>query len=116
MTELNLTRAFPPVDEAEWTALVEKALKGAPLSALTSESRDGIVIEPFYPRASDHSVVAGRAAGRPWEVMQRIDSSERPASRQALEDLNNGASGLALVFEGSIGDYGYGLAPSEAAL
>ena len=117
MAELPLARDFPPADEAAWKKLVEKALKGAPFASLESKSYDGIVIEPLYGRASDADVVPGRAPGAPWEVIQRIDIADgKTANQQILEDLNNGASGLSLVFQGSAGDYGHALPPSEAVL
>lgn len=117
MAELPLARDFPATDEAAWKTLVEKALKGAPFSLLESKSYDGIVVEPLYARATDAHIVPGRAAGKPWEVLQRIELGDgKAANGQALDDLNNGASGLVLVFEGSVGDYGYGLPPSEAVL
>lgn len=117
MAELPLARDFPPADEAAWKALVEKALKGASISSLESKSYDGIVIEPLYGRASDADVVPGRAPGIPWEVTQRIEIADgRTANRQILEDLNSGAGGLSLVFEGSVGDYGFAVPPSEGLL
>src|SRR5581483_9653563 len=84
---------------------------------LRSKSYDGIPIEPLYRRAKQAERIAGRAAGRPWSVMQRIDLPEaRAANAQALEDLSNGASGLTFVFEGAVGDYGYALPATEAAI
>ena len=42
--------------------------------------------------------------------MQRVDHPDPAAANaEALHDLENGATGLALVFAGSIGAYGYGL-------
>src|SRR5665811_1706692 len=109
MAELPLARDFPAADKAAWQALVEKALKGAPLSSLESKSYDDIVIEPLYGPATGADVIPGRAPGTPWEVMQRIDIADgKTANSQILEDLNNGANSLALVFQGSVGDYGYG--------
>jgi len=117
MAELPLARNFPSADEAAWKALVEKALKGAPFTSLESTSYDGIVIEPLYRPAKDADVVPGRAPGTPWAVMQRIEISDgKAANRQILDDLNNGASGFNLVFQGSVGDYGYGLPQSDAVL
>ena len=117
MAELPLARDFPTADEAAWKALVEKALKGAPLSSLESKNYDGIVIEPLYGPATGADVIPGRAPGTPWEVIQRIEIADgKTANRQLLEDLNAGASGFSLVFQGSIGDYGYALPPSEALL
>jgi methylmalonyl-CoA mutase len=117
MAELPLARDFPPAEEAEWKALVEKALKGAPFTSLESKSYDGIVIEPLYRPARDADVVSGRAPGTPWQVMQRIEIADgKTANTQILDDLNNGASGIVIVFQGSIGDYGYGVPPSEDVL
>ena len=117
MAERPLARDFPPADEAAWKALVEKALKGAPVSSLESKSYDGIVIEPLYGRATGANVVPGRAPGMPWEVMQRVAIADgKMANRQILEDLNGGAGGLSLVFQGSAGDYGFALPPSEECL
>ncbi|MEX2166171.1 MAG: methylmalonyl-CoA mutase subunit beta [Methyloceanibacter sp.] len=117
MAERPLARDFPPAAEAEWKALVEQALKGAPWASLTSRSHDGIAIEPLYLRASDAQVIAGRMPGKPWAVAQRIDLPDPGvANTQILDDLNNGANGLVLVFAGAVGDYGYALPHSEAAI
>ena len=117
MVELTLARNFPPADEAAWKALVEEALKGAPFASLRSKSYDGIAIEPLYPRAQGASRIEGRAAGAPWAVTQRIDLPDaKAANTQALDDLSNGANALTLVFEGSVGDYGYALPATGAAI
>jgi methylmalonyl-CoA mutase len=117
MAELSLARDFPAADAADWQALVQEALKGAPFASLRSSTYDGIVIEPFYGRAVDASVIPGRVPAEPWGVMQRIDlpDAER-ANAQILDDLNNAATGLMLVFGGAVGDYGYTLPPTEAAV
>jgi methylmalonyl-CoA mutase len=117
MVELTLARNFPPADEAAWKALVEKALKGAPFTSLRSKSYDGITIEPLYPRAQGADRIAGGAAGAPWQIMQRIDLPDaKAANTQILDDLNNGASGVTLVFEGAVGDYLYALPSTEEAI
>ena len=117
MVELSLARDFPPADEAAWKALVEEALKGAPFAALRSKTYDGIGIEPLYKRAQDATRVEGRPAGQPWAVMQRIDLADpKAANAQILDDLMNGASGETLVFQGAIGDYGYALPATGAAI
>jgi methylmalonyl-CoA mutase len=96
---------------------VEEALKGAPFTSLRSKSYDGIVIEPLYPRAQGAERIAGRAPGAPWSVMQRIDLPDaKAANLQTLGDLNNGASGFTLVFEGAVGDYGYALPATDEAI
>lgn len=117
MVELSLARDFPPADEAAWKALVEEALKGAPFASLRSKTYDGIAIEPLYPRAQGAARIEGPAAGLPWAVMQRIDLADpKAANAQILDDLMNGASGETLVFQGAIGDYGYALPATGAAI
>ena len=113
MAELTVGHDFPPSGATEWQALVEQALKGAPFSSLKSHSLDGIVIEPLYARASDAYPLPRRSAAGPWGVMQRIDLPDPiAANKQILEDLNNAATGLVLVFEGAVGDYGNALQPT----
>ena len=49
--------------------------------------------------------------------MQRIDLPDaKAANTQALDDLSNGATALTLVFEGAVGDYGYALPATGAAI
>ena len=115
--ELSLARDFPPADEVAWKALVDEALKGAPFATLRSKTYDGIGLEPLNNRAKDASRIQGRPAGLPWAVMQRIDLADpKAANAQILDDLMNGASGETLVFQGAIGDYGYALPATGAAI
>ncbi len=117
MAEISLARDFPLSSEADWQALVKEALKGAPLSSLRSTSYDGIAIEPLYARAKDGNVIPGRAPGEAWAVMQRVDLPDADAANaQILDDLNHAASGIVLVFDGAVGDYGYALPATEAAI
>ncbi len=49
--------------------------------------------------------------------MQRVDHPDPAAANaQALDDLQNGATGLVLVFAGSVSANGFGLDPSPATL
>jgi len=117
MVELSLARDFALADEAAWKALVEEALKGAPFTSLGSKTYDGIDIAPLYGRAAEANRIEGRPAGQPWAVMQRIDLTDsKAANTQILDDLNNGANGLVLVFQGAIGDYGYALPATGAGI
>ena len=115
--DLNLTLAaeFPPTTEYDWRKLVEAALKGADFDKrLVSRTYDGLRVEPLYPRAHDAAPVAGRAAV-PWQVVQRVDHPDpAEANKQALADLENGATGLALVFAGAPAARGYGLVAETA--
>ncbi len=108
--DLKLAAEFPPVSEAVWRKLVEAALKGASFEKrLVAQTYDGLRIEPLYPRATGAMPVAGRTA-QPWQVLQRIDHPEPAAANaEALHDLENGATGLTLVFAGAPAARGFGL-------
>lgn len=117
LQDLSLAAEFPPATRDDWARLVEGVLKGAPLERLTSRTADGLRIEPIYPRAKDASVIPGRGAARPWQITQRIDHADAAvANRQAISDLENGATGLELVFAGSASAHGFGLPATAAAL
>jgi len=106
---------FGPASPETWRALAEKALKGADFSTLRTQTRDGIVIEPLYPRACDASVLAGRAGA--WKIMQRIDHPDpAEANRLALADLAGGADGLAIVLESAPSAAAFGLPATGEAL
>jgi methylmalonyl-CoA mutase len=102
---------FPAASREQWLALVAGVIKGAPLEErLMSKTWDGIAIAPLYERDSGARPVFGHRAGAPWRIIQRIDFPDpAPANAQARHDLDNGATGLALVFAGAIGAYGFGL-------
>jgi methylmalonyl-CoA mutase len=116
--DLPLAAEFPPTSQAEWRKLVEAALKGASFEKrLTSQTYDGLRVEPLYPRAAGLKPVAGRTPGAAWTLMQRVDHPDpAPANAQALQDLENGATGLTLVMAGSVSANGYGLDASPETL
>jgi methylmalonyl-CoA mutase len=108
---------FPPATAQAWRGLVDAVLKGAPFARLESRTYDGLTIEPLYPRDATATALGGRAPGAAWTVMQRVDHPDPAAANaQALDDLQNGATGLVLVFAGSVSANGYGLDPSPATL
>ena len=114
---LRLAADFAPAIYDDWRKLVDGVLKGAPFEKLVGKSYDGLKIEPIYRRAHDAAPVAGRPAAAPWKIMQRIDHPDAAmANAQALHDLENGATGLTLVFAGANGAYGFGLEPSAEAI
>ncbi|MEH2628288.1 methylmalonyl-CoA mutase [Bradyrhizobium sp. AZCC 1719] len=115
--ELTLAAEFPQATYEDWRKLVDGVLKGASFEKLVSKTSDGLKIDPIYRRAKGAAVVAGRAAAAPWQVMQRIDHPDaKAANAQALHDLENGATGLTLVFAGANGAHGFGLDPSAEAV
>ena len=115
--DLRLAADFAPATQDDWRKLVDGVLKGAPFEKLVGKTYDGIRIDPIYTRAKGAAPIAGRAAAAPWQIMQRIDHPEAAqANAQALHDLENGATGLTLVFSGANGAHGFGLDPSAAAI
>jgi methylmalonyl-CoA mutase len=115
--DLRLAADFAPASYDDWRKLVDGVLKGAPFEKLAGKTSDGLRIEPIYRRAANSTPVAGRAAATPWQVMQRIDHPDAAAANaQALHDLENGATGLTLVFAGANGAHGYGLEPTAATI
>jgi methylmalonyl-CoA mutase len=111
-----LAAEFPPSSAAHWRKLTEAALKGADFEKrLVSRTYDGLRVEPLYPRSHGQPVAARPA--QPWQVMARLDHPDpAAANKQALDDLENGAAGLAVVFAGAVGAYGYGLDGTAEAI
>src|ERR1700761_7707840 len=115
--DVMLGAEFPAANRAQWLKLVEGVLKGAPYDRLVARTYDGLAIEPLYPRAAGARPVAGRTPGAAWAVMQRVDHPDPAAANvQALQDLENGATGLTLVLAGSVSANGYGLAATRETL
>jgi methylmalonyl-CoA mutase len=115
--ELPLAADFAPATHDDWRKLVDGVLKGAPFEKLVGKTYDGSRIEPIYPRARDSAPVASRPAAAPWQIMQRIDHPDAAAANaQALHDLENGATGLTLVFAGANGARGFGIDPTAEAI
>jgi methylmalonyl-CoA mutase len=115
--DLPLAAEFPRTTQAEWRKLVEAALKGAAFDKrLVAHTYDGLRVEPLYGRAAGAKPVAGRAPGTSWALMQRIDHPDPAAANvQALQDLENGAAGLCLVFAGAPAARGYGVVANDTA-
>jgi methylmalonyl-CoA mutase len=115
--DLRLAADFQPATYDDWRKLVDGVLKGAPFERLVGKTSDGLKIDPIYPRAKGATPVAARPAAAPWQIMQRIDHPDAgQANAQALHDLENGATGLTLVFAGANGAYGFGLEPTAEAI
>jgi methylmalonyl-CoA mutase len=108
---LALAAEFPPASLEQWRKLAEAALKGADFEKrLVSKTYDGLRIEPLYARRADARSIAGRAPAMDWEIVQRIDHPDpATANAFALEDLEGGADGLALIFPGAPAARGLGV-------
>ena len=87
---------FPPVTKAQWTAQVEKDLKGRPLKDLHWQTSEGLLFDPFG-HADDFPtppapLVAARAS---WAVCEHIEAQDPVAANaQALDALQGGAEAL----------------------
>jgi methylmalonyl-CoA mutase len=116
--DLPLAAEFPAATREQWRRLVADVLKGAPFDKrLVAKTYDGLTIEPLYGRRAQARPIASRAPAAPWSVMQRVDHPDPAAANaQALHDLENGATGLSVIFAGATGAYRYGLAASEVAI
>jgi methylmalonyl-CoA mutase len=106
----GLAADFPQASYEDWRKLVDGVLKGAPFEKLESKSYDGLKIAPIYVRAKGAALIPGRAAAAPWQIMQRLDHPDPArANAQAILDLENGATGLEVEFQGGPGARGFGV-------
>src|SRR5215472_4701563 len=109
--DLRLAADFPQASRDDWQKLVDGVLKGASFDKLVGKTYDGLKIEPIYGRAGGTEPVIGRAAAAPWRIMQRIDHPDASkANSIALDELENGATGLEIEFRGGPGARGFGVA------
>jgi methylmalonyl-CoA mutase len=114
MPQLKLASDFPKATEDDWLERVADTLKGRAFDSLVAETLDGIRLQPLYRGAAEPAPVPRRGAAEPpWKIMQRVDIPDvARANAQAHEDLENGASGLVVVWPGSVsaGDHGVAVA------
>jgi methylmalonyl-CoA mutase len=127
MTELTTTGRFPAPGEADWNALVNKALGGAARDSLNSRLPEGLLIEPLHTRASAQAFceLSGEPGAAPfirgapsgpsavsvrggWQIMQLLDIHDAGAANaQARDDLASGSDGLWVQLGGGV-PYGGG--------
>jgi methylmalonyl-CoA mutase len=106
--------AFPARSEADWRKAAEAALKGGSLEKLGAVTADGLRLGPLHQGVAGPRALRGEAG--PWKALSRLDHpSPDDLNAQALEDVDNGADGLEIVFAGSVGAYGFGLARADPA-
>ncbi|MFN3538195.1 MAG: methylmalonyl-CoA mutase family protein, partial [Brevundimonas sp.] len=103
----SLSPDFPVPSLADWRALAEKGLKGAPFETLIGRTADGLAIEPLYAADPERTVLRARPGlsgdrDRPWDLRTLIDHPE-PARANALahDALTNGAASLLLRLDPS---------------
>ncbi|WP_274629715.1 methylmalonyl-CoA mutase family protein [Arvimicrobium flavum] len=108
---------FPPFKRDQWAALAEKALRGASVEeALTSHTDDGIPVSAISERVVATPIATSHQSSR-WTIVQRVDDPDVERARaQVRDDVEQGATGLALVFEGAPNAFGFGLPATPKAL
>jgi methylmalonyl-CoA mutase len=118
--ELPLSAEFPRADEAQWQALAEKALDGAPLSRITTKTEHGVPVKPLY-RAPDweHDTsglagiapfIRGASATKdvylPWDIRQVVSHPDPAiAADHLMEALEGGCSSIELRVDAA-GEHG----------
>ena len=108
---------FAPEDRTRWLSLVGRTLGESGFDGtLVSRTDDGLRIEPLYGADPEPGVARVRA-DLPWKLVQRIDDPDPiRANLQAREEVEQGATGISLVFEGAPNAFGYGLPATSEAL
>jgi methylmalonyl-CoA mutase len=73
MDDFSLAGDFPPAPEADWLALVDKALGGTPFSVLQTVLHEGFKTEPLYRQAVRRQALWG---ARGWHAIQPLTGNE----------------------------------------
>ncbi|MGA9265215.1 MAG: hypothetical protein WBV79_02005, partial [Rhodomicrobium sp.] len=69
MDHFSLAGDFPPASEADWRALVAKALRGATFEALETPLHEGFRAEPLYRKPGQAPAISGK---RGWSIIQPL--------------------------------------------
>lgn len=98
----TISSDFPAASLADWRALADKSLKGAPFETLVGRTADGLAIQPLYAADPARAVLRARPGlsgdpARPWDLRTLIDHPD-PAEANALahEALTGGGASLLL--------------------
>ncbi len=114
-TEAGFASAFAKANADQWRQLVDKVLKGAAFDRLVGKTADGIAIQPLYAAEIQDRPRALRQKPGSWLALTRIDHPDAmDANTAALNDLENGARGLQIVFADAPNAYGFGLPNGRA--
>ena len=91
MDHFSLASDFPPASEADWRALVAKALGGAPFEALETPLYEGFRTEPLYTKRGEAPAISGN---RGWSIIQPLADE-----RQLSDDLAGDTSAFSVAFD-----------------
>ncbi len=102
-TLLPLAADFSRADYAQWRALVDKALKGAPFEKkLVTRTYEGLEIQPIYAAADapgdlPHALL-GRAGN--WQIRQIVEHPDPAVCNSAIRDeLSHGVDAIWLALD-----------------
>jgi methylmalonyl-CoA mutase len=117
-SDLLRSTQFPKVSHEQWRSVAEKAIGAGDVQTIL-EPAFGVALNSraITDRRIDPKVVSRTSSGKPWRIVQRVDDPDVPrAAAQVRRDVEGGATGLALVFEGAAGADGFGLPATPEAL
>jgi methylmalonyl-CoA mutase len=108
---------FPPIDQSQWMDR-EPDGPGTALFGRSVLERGGEAATSIHDKAMSSLATASVRRNRPaWRLLQRIDDPDPArANAQAMADIEQGATGLAIVFEDAPNAFGRGLPASTEAL
>ncbi len=103
---ISLAAEFAAPSRAEWLAIVEKTLKGAPFEKrLVSKTYGGQSLQPLYTAADGIENPVRALPGdhfRPWDLRTSIAHPDPVAANaEALKDLEGGAASILLTLDPS---------------
>lgn len=91
----KLFTEFSPTTAAQWKEQLVKDLKGIDYNTLIWKTNAGIDVQPFYTKENLSSTPAPLFTKNDWAICEAIYvENEKSANAQALNALQNGASGL----------------------
>ena len=91
----KLFTEFPSTTAVQWKDQLVKDLKGIDYNTLVWKTNSGIDIQPFYTKENLNTSPAPIFSKNDWAICENIFVSDaKSANAQALNALQNGASGL----------------------
>ena len=94
MDHFSLAAGFPQASQAEWLALVDKALAKAPFDTLRTKLHEGLTTEPLYGEARFRPPLNG---ARGWYVVEPLTAAESP------DGSGDSAGAFSIRFDASLG-------------
>lgn len=94
---------FSASDATAWKERLTKDLKGLTFEDLSVQDRNGLTIHPFYTSEDrEGPIPAAVFQHKDWVICSAVKvADEKSANLQALNELQNGASGLCFALDGS---------------